>query len=607
MRLVICLLLTLALAPAVHAAETRVAHGMSLTGELKYPPDFKHFDYVNPDAPKGGEIRLGAFGTYDSFNPFVIKGRPAAGIGLMFETLMTTSGDEASSEYGLLARSVEVPEDLSWVAYTLREGARWHDGKPIMPEDVVFSFDILKTKGAPLYRHYYANVDKAEVTGPRTVKFFFSGPKNRELPQIVSQLFVLPKHYWEGRDFEATTLEPPVGSGPYKIDGFEAGRWISYKRDETHWARDLPVSKGRYNFDVIRYDYYREDQIAFEAFKAHQIDFRMESTAKRWATGYDFPAIRDGRAIKETIDHERPTGMQAFIFNLRREKFRDRRLRQALGYAMDFEWSNRNLFYDQYTRTKSYFANSELASSGLPSADELKLLEPLRGRIPDDVFTEAYDPPATDGSGNMRGQLRLAIRLLKDAGYEIKDGKLLDPATGAPFTMEFLLVQPSFQRIVGPIIENLKRLGVAATVRVVDSSQYQRRSETFDFDIIAGGWGQSLSPGNEQRDFWGSEAAKREGSRNFIGIQDEAIDILIDKVIYASDRAALVTATRALDRVLLWGHYVIPNWHSRNFRIAYWNRFDRPAIRPKYLIGFHDTWWVDPAKNAALKAKRAKQ
>ena len=605
MRLAICLLLVLGLAPALRAAETRVTHGMSLFGDVKYPANFTHFDYVEPNAPKGGDIRQEARGTFDSLNHFIIKGSPAAGLGLVYDSLMESARDEASSEYGLIAESVEVPADLSWVAYTLREGARWHDGKPITPEDVVFSFDLLKKKGAPFFRYYYANVAAAEATGPRRVKFSFSGPKNRELPQIVGQLTVLPKHYWEGRDFEATTLEPPLGSGPYRIDALEPGRWIHYARVEDYWGRDLPVMKGRYNFDRIRYDYFRDDQIALEAFKAHEFDFRMESNSKLWATSYDFPALRDGRVKKELLSHELPTGMQGFVFNLRRKKFQNRQLRRALAHAFDFEWSNKTLFYGQYKRTASYFANSELASSGLPSAGELAILEPLRGRIPDEVFTETYQPPKTDGSGNVRGQLRQAIRLLKSAGYEIEDGKLIDPASGQPPSLEFLIVQPAFQRIIGPIIENLKRLGVEATIRVVDSSQYQRRTDTFDFDIVIGSFGQSLSPGNEQRDFWGSAAAARKGSRNLIGIKDEAIDELIDKVIFAEDRAALITACRALDRVLLWGHYVIPNWHIRGFRVAYWDRFARPKIRPKYGLGFSDTWWIDPERDGALGAKEA--
>ena len=603
MRFATCLLLALGLSPTVLAGKTRTMHGMSLFGSLKYPADFRHYDYVDPKAPKGGEVRQAAIGTFDSLNQFIIKGSPAASLGLIYDTLMDDARDEPASEYGRLAESVEVPDDLSWVAFTLSEEARWHDGQPITPADVIFTFELLKKKGTPGFRYYYANVMKPEATGPRTVKFSFTGPKNRELPQIVGQMTVLPKHYWEGRDFEATTLEPPLGSGPYRIDGFEAGRWIRYARVEDYWARDLPTMKGRYNFDSYRIDYYREDQIALESFKARGFDFRMENNSKLWATSYRFPAVEDGRVVTELLDHELPSGMQGFVFNLRRAKFRSPQLRRALAHAFDFEWSNRTLFYGQYTRSTSYFSNSDLAATGLPSEAELALLEPLRGRIPDEVFTETYAPPKSDGSGNIRAQLRQATRLLKSAGFEIRDGKLIEPTSGKPFTMEILLGSPAFQRVVAPMVENLRRLGVEASIRVVDSAQYRRRLDTFDFDMIVSTFGQSLSPGNEQRNYWGSASADRKGSFNYIGIKDPAIDELIDHVIFAEDRATLIAACRALDRVLLWGHYVIPNWHIRSFRVAYWNRFARPAIRPKYGLGFFDTWWIDPAKEAAMQAE----
>ncbi|MDP6343752.1 MAG: extracellular solute-binding protein, partial [Alphaproteobacteria bacterium] len=424
--------------------------------------------------------------------------------------------------------------------------------------------------------------------------------KNRELPMIIGQLAILPKHYWQDRDFEGTTLEPPVGSGPYRIGKVDPGRSITYERVRDYWGRDLPVNRGRYNFDRLRYEYYRDRTVALEAFKANAFDFRRESTAKVWATQYDFPAIRKGLVIKEALPDGSPTGMQSFAFNIRRDKFKDRRVRQALAQTFDFEWSNKNLFFSQYSRTESYFSNSELASSGLPDAAQLKLLTPLKGQIPDEVFSKTYQAPKTDGSGKSRRNLRLAKRLLEAAGWKVKDGRLTNQASGEAMQIEILLVQQGFERIVAPMVRAMERLGVAAKVRVIDTSQYINRVRDFDFDLMVAGWGQSLSPGNEQRDFWGSAAADRPGSRNYIGIKDPAIDKLIDHIIFADSRSELVAASRALDRVLLWNHFVIPNWHSRNDRIAYWNRFSRPAVKPKYGLGFIDTWWIDQGKEASL-------
>jgi microcin C transport system substrate-binding protein len=585
------------------AQEVKPRHAIAMHGEPKYGPGFKNFDYVNPDAPKGGEVKLAAIGTFDNLNPYILKGVAAAGLGGLFETLLTNSDDEAFTEYGQLAESIEMPEDRSWVAFTLRKEARWHDGKPVTPEDVIFSLEILKTKGQPFFRFYFADVKKAEKTGPRTVRFTFSGGENRELPLIVGQMPVLPRHFWEGRRFDKTILEPPLGSGPYRIKAFEPGRSITYERVKDYWGADLPVNKGRHNFDIIRYDYYRDTTVALEAFKGGEYHFRQENVSKDWATAYNSPAVRKGLIKKEEIRHQRPTGMQAFVFNIRKPLFRDPRVRRALAHAFDFEWTNKNLFFGQYTRTKSYFSNSELASTGLPGPDELEFLEPLRGQIPDEVFTKAYEPPATDGSGNIRGNLRKALRLLKEAGWVIEEGRLVNAGTGAPFTFEILLNQPTWERIALPFRRNLKRLGIDARVRTVDTAQYQRRTEDFDFDMIVDVFGQSLSPGNEQRDLWGSEAADRPGSRNTIGIRSDAIDTLIDLVIAAPDRESLTARTRALDRVLLWGHYVIPHWHIQSFRVAYWDKFGRPAITPKYNLGF-DTWWIDSGKNVALVERR---
>lgn len=596
-------------APAVSAQEkaasVTVSHGLSLLDRLKYGPDFRHLDYVNPDAPKGGLLRRHAIGSFDSFNPFIIKGTPAAGVGLVFETLMTSPQDDISSEYGLVAETVEVPKDLSYVVYNLRAEARFHDGTPVTADDVIWSFDTLKAQGAPFYRFYYKNIARAVKLGARKVKFEFTGPPNRELPQITGQLPVLSKAWWATRDFSKTSLEPPLGSGPYRISSFEPGRYIEVERVKDWWGAKLPINLGQNNFDRIRYDYYRDETVALEAFKAGRYDVRTENSSLLWATAYDFPARKSGQVKVETVDHERPTGMQAFVFNTRRTPFDDRALREAMSYAFDFEWSNKHLFYGQYTRTKSYFSNSELAARALPTPNELVLLDPWRGKVPDEVFTKIYEPPATDGTGNVRANLRAAQRILNQAGYKVVDGKLVSPGTGKPVTLEILLVSPAFERIVTPFAANLKRLGIDASVRTVDQSQYINRLRAFDYDMIVGTMGQSESPGNEQRDYWSSAAADREGSRNTIGVKDPAIDALVEKIVDATDRKSLVTATRALDRVLLWGHYVIPQWHVRNDRIAYWDRFGIPK-HPKYGA---DTmsWWVDPAKAEALDRARGEQ
>jgi len=591
------------LGTAAAAQETTVSHGLSLFGDLKYPPDFQHFSYVNPAAPKGGQVLLEAIGTFDTLNPWVIKGTAAAGSGLIYDSLMVASQDEASSEYGQVAETVEVAADLSWVAFNLRPEARWHDGQPLTAADVVFTLERLKSEGRPLYRYYYANVSEAVAEGPHRVRFNFTGPPNRELPNIIGQLPVLPRHYWEGREFNATTLDVPLGSGPYRIAEVKPGRSISYERVADYWGRDIPVNRGRYNYDHIRFEYYRDRTVSLEAFKTGSLDFRSENSAKVWATQYDFPAIRKGQVIKEALPDNNPAGMQAFVFNTRRAKFQDPRVRQALGYAFDFEWSNVNLFYGQYTRTESFFANSELAARELPDAAELSVLEPLRGQVPDEVFTTVYAAPRTDGRGGLRQNLRQARRLLSEAGWVVRDGKLVNEAGGESLDFEILVAQPDMERVVAPMVQNLKRLGVTATLRVVDTSQYVNRVRAFEFDMIVSGWGQTLSPGNEQREFWGTAAADRPGSRNLVGIKDPAIDKLIDGVIYAEDRAQLLAATRALDRVLLWNHFVIPQFHVDKDRIAYWNRFGRPDPLPRFSIGFADIWWIDPARDAALQGR----
>ncbi|MDP6272062.1 MAG: extracellular solute-binding protein [Alphaproteobacteria bacterium] len=594
----------LLLAAPVMAQETTVTHGTSLLGSLKYPAGFAHFDYVDPQAPKGGLVRLATVGAFDSLHPYVLKGRAAAGLGLTLETLLTPSADESESFYGLIAESIEMPADRSWVAFKLRPEARFHDGSPITVEDVIFSFEMLKTKGHPFYRGYYADIAKAEKAGPRQVRFHFSGGLNRELPAITGQLPVLSKTYFADKDFAKTTLEPILGSGPYRVEAVDPGRSITYQRVADYWGRDLPVNLGQHNFDRLRYDYYRDQTVALEAFKAHAYDYRAENSSKRWATGYASPARDKGLLRQATLPDASPAGMQGFVFNMRRGKFRDRRVRQAISYAFDFEWSNRTLFHGQYKRMRSFFENSELAATGRPGPAELELLEPWRGKIPDEIFAQEYQPPKSDGSGNNRRGLRAAKKLLDQAGWKVKEGKLRDPQSGQALEFEILLVQPSFERIVLPMSQFLKRLGITLHTRTVDSAQYQNRVDRFDFDMITMRVGQSLSPGNEQRDFWHSEFADVEGSRNVIGIKHPAVDALVEAIIAAPDRPSLVAASRALDRVLQWNYYVIPQFYLDAFRIVYWDRFGRPARQPDYAVGF-STWWIDAEKDARIKAGEA--
>jgi microcin C transport system substrate-binding protein len=569
-------------------------HGLSMYGDLKYGPGFAHFEYVDPRAPKGGAVTLSALGTYDSLNPFILKGVPAAGLGQTFDTLLVGSADEALAEYGLVAESVETPADRSWVAFTLRPQARFHDGSPITVEDVIWTFQTLRAQGHPFYRSYYAAVAGVEPAGPRRVRFTFRGGTNRELPLIVGQMPVLPRAWWAGRDFRKTTLAPLLGSGPYRVEALDPGRSITYRRVPDYWAATLPVNVGRFNFDVIRYDYYRDGTVALEAFKGGAYDFRSENVSKHWATAYDVPAVRDGRIRLEEIPHQIPTGMQGFVYNTRREVFRDRRVRQALAHAFDFEWTNTHLFHGAYTRSASYFSNSELAARGRPDEAQRAVLAPYRDRVPPEVFGEAYRPPST-GPGGVRPNLVTALRLLAEAGWVVRDLRLVHAATSRPMAFEILIDETTWERIALPFVQTLQRLGVQARIRTVDSAQYEYRLKHFDFDLTVALFPQSLSPGNEQADYWGSEAAATPGSRNLAGISDPVVDELIAGLIAAPDRAALLARTRALDRVLLWGHYVIPHWHIPAFRVAYWDRFGRPATSPRYELGL-DTWWIDPAR-----------
>ncbi|WP_396623174.1 extracellular solute-binding protein [Marinobacter sp. W-8] len=569
-------------------------HGIAMHGELKYSADFRHFDYVNPEAPKGGALKLSVVANgFDSFNPFVIRGISAAGINAyVYDTLLESSADEPFSEYGLIAESVEVPEDRSFVIFNLNKDARFQDGEPITAEDVKFSYRILTTEGHPFYRNYYADVDKVTIENSHRIRFDFAQTNNRELPLILGQMPVLPEHFWEDREFESSGLTTPVGSGPYRITSFDAGRSITYQRVDDYWAKDLGVRKGRFNFDTISYEYYNDDTVALEAFKAGNFHFRQETSAKNWATAYTGRQFESDDIEKEAIEHHRPTGMQGFIFNTRKPVFQDPLVREALAYGFDFQWANQNLFFGQYTRTSSYFENSDLASSGLPEGRELEILEAYRDQLSPDVFTEAYFPPDTGNGVSLRDNLRTALKLLTEAGYQIKNGKMIHQETGKPLAFEILLFQKSFERVVLPFKQNLEKLGIDVAVRLVDSNQYIQRVRSFDFDMITQVLPQSDSPGNEQRDYWHSSNADVTGSRNFMGVNDPVVDELVNMVIQAPDREELVHRVHALDRVLLNGHYVIPHWHLRKDRVAYWNHLKRPANTPKNGIDLNN-WWTE--------------
>ncbi len=588
-------------------------HGLALLDEPRYAEGFKHFDYVNPDAPKAGVVRMAAPGTFDNFNPVVsgVKGKIAVAVGLIFDSLMTSSLDEVAAEYGLLAEAVSYPEDVSSVTYRLRAEAKWHDGKAVTPEDVVFSFDAFK-HNSPMYSAYYRQVVKAEKTGEREVTFTFDTPGNRELPFIVGELTVLPKHWWEGtdpsgkkRDVAATTLEPPLGSGPYRIKSFTPGRSVVLERVKDYWGVDVNVKVGTENFDEVRYEYFRDSTVELEAFKGDQVDWRLENSAKNWATAYDFPAVRDHRIVQELFPIRNVGRMQAFAFNTRRDKFKDARVRQAFDYAYDFEEMNKQLFFGQYRRITSYFDGTELASSGLPQGRELEILETVREQVPPEVFTKPYTNPVGGNPEAVRNNLREGIRLLKEAGYEIRDRRLVNAKTGEPFAAEILVDDPALERIALFYKPSLERLGVAVSVRTVDDAQYENRTRSWDFDIIMPVWAESLSPGNEQREFWGTKSADEAGSQNYVGIKNPAVDAVIERVIFAKNRDELVAATHALDRVLLWNHYVVPQYTNGKWPTARWDRFSHPDPMPKYgITEFPTIWWWDQAKAAKTGSRQ---
>jgi microcin C transport system substrate-binding protein len=598
-----------AVLPKVSLADDRkFRHGVTLFETLKYPEGFKHYDYVNPAAPKGGTLRLGILGSFDSLNGNTLKGDPIdPGVN---ETLMARALDEPSSEYGLLAESVWYPDDYSQAVYRLRPEARFHDGEPVKPEDVIFSFESTKAN-LPRVQGYYKDISKVEKTGDREITFTFSLKGNRELPQITGQIAVLPKHWWTGkdangkqRDISAASLEVPLGSGPYKVGKVVSGQSFTLERVADYWGANLPVNVGQNNFDTIEYQIYKDQTVLFEAFKGDQFDIQRESTAKNWATGYDFPGVKNGSVIKQNVPQEGVEGMQAWALNLRREKFKDVRVRRALNLAFDFEWSRENLFYGQYTRSRSYFNNSELEAKGLPSPEELAILEPLRDKIPPEVFTTEYANPTNATPQDRRKNLREAQKLLQDAGWKSQtsgNSRVMKNDKGESFVLEFLLYSPAFERIALPYKEQLELLGFVVNIRTVDLSQYERRTEDFDYDIIVGSWGQSLSPGNEQRDFFGSDFVDKKGSRNSSGVKDVAVDAIITTLIAAKDRKTLVAACRALDRVLMWNHFVVPMWFVPEERLAYWKRVTHPEPLPGYALGYPGIWWFDEKAAAEIK------
>jgi microcin C transport system substrate-binding protein len=588
----------------VCAQASEKSHGLSAFGDLKYRPDFKHFDYVNPAAPKGGTMRLRGIDSFDNLNGFILKGVAPEGLSLIHATLMERATDEPDALYGYVAKTVELPADKSWVVFELREQATFNDGSRITADDVVFTFNILVKKGHPQYRIIFADVKEVASISPDRVKFTFKKKGNRDLPLQLAGLPVLSKAYYSQVPFDKTTLNPPLGAGPYEAEKVDPGRTVVYRRVADHWARDLPIMKGRYNFDRVHIDYYRDRDIAFQAFFSGAYDFREEFTSRSWATQYDKPAVNKGLVVRATLPDETPSGVQAFFFNMRRTKFSDARVRQAIDLAFDFEWTNKTLFYGLYGRTNSMFENSALAAKKQPTAEELALLEPWRGKIPDGVFKAAYKSPTTDGSGRNRGNLRTASKLLRAAGWTIKDNKRIN-AKGEILTVEFLLFESSFQRIISPYIRNLKRLGIEAQIRIVDVANYQHRMQQYDFDVIVQRYVQLNTPGVEQKTYFGSEMADIPGSRNLAGIKDPAVDYLVDKVMTATSRKALVTATRALDRVLMWNNYVVPQWYKGEHNIAYWNKFDRPKIKPRFDLGMLDTWWFNKEKAAMIAAGKA--
>ncbi len=606
-------------------------HGLSAFGDLKYPAGFTHFDYVNPDAPKGGRLsQIGTAGrtTFDSFNAFLLKGDAAQGLELLFDSLMVRAYDEPDAVYGLIAKEAEVSDDKLSVTFYLRPEAKFSDGTSVTAQDVVFSFETLKEKGHPQFGFALKDVVNAEAVNATTVRYTFKGDLTRDLAMEVAVLPVLSKAYYDKVDFTKTTLEAPLGSGPYEIDKYKAGTHVTYKRRPDYWARDLAVNRGRYNFDTIRYEYFRDRTSELENLKSGNYDLREEFTSKDWATAYDIPAVKEGRLKKRILKDASPSGAQGFFLNMRREKFKDARVRKALDLAFDFEWSNKNLFYGLYTRTASFFENSDMKARGLPTEAELALLEPFRDKLPKAVFEAPYVPPANDGSGRVRKNLQQALNLFQQAGWSLVQEKkkvandscgffcrlfgggetqvttkTLRNSKDETFDVEFLIYDSSFERVIAPYIKNLEAIGVQATIRRVDPAQYERRVKSFDFDVVTQRYVMRLTPGVELKNYWSSSAANADGSFNLAGISDPVIDALISKVMAAKSRGELVTAARAIDRVLRAGHYWVPHWYKASHNVAHWDRFSWPPQKPDYARGIIDTWWFDSAKAQALDKK----
>lgn len=571
------------------AEEASCQHALTLHGSPKYAANFSHFDYVNPNAPKGGTLSQAAQGTFDSLNPFIMQGTVASGLGNIYDTLTQHSADEPFSEYGLLAKCIKLDPAGQWVEFELRPEAKFHDGTPVTSADVKFTFELLTTQGKPFYRAYYAGISKILTPSPHTVRFELATPDNKELPLIIGQIPILPKHFWQDKDFTKLNLDFPLGSGPYQVKSLEAGRRITYQRVKDYWAANLNVNLGHNNFAELVYDYYRDATVALEAFKAGQLNFRYENVARNWAKGYSGSRLNQGEIKLVSLKHKNSAGMQGFFFNSRNPVFSDRKVRLALTQMFDFEWSNQQLFFNAYTRTNSYFANSELASSGLPEGAELALLEEFKSQLPEEVFTQEYRLPVTQGDGNLRPQIRKALQLLQEAGWQLKGRKLVN-SQGKVFKFEILLYDSSFERVVLPFRRNLERLGIEVSVRLVDVTQYLNRLRSYDFDLIVSSLGQSLSPGNEQREYFHSEFTHQLDGRNLAGISHPVIDALVEKVIHASNRQELITATRALDRVLLWQHYVIPQMHINEYRLALHKDIQLPQTSPAYGL-VPNTWW----------------
>ncbi|WP_183925808.1 extracellular solute-binding protein [Rhizobium mongolense] len=603
-NMLVALVALISLPLGASAQDQNFRIGTSTIGELKYQPGFKHFDYVNPDAPKGGNLRLSTSGTFDTFNPLLAKGEAAIGLALSFETLLKSADDEVLSSYGLLAEGVSYPDDVSSATFRLRVEAKWADGRPVTPEDVIFSFD--KTKElSPLQANYYKHVVKAEKVGDRDVKFTFDEKDNKELPNILGQLVVVPKHWWEGtgpdgkaRDISKTTLEPVMGSGPYKIAAFSAGSTIRYELRDDYWGKDINVNVGQNNFRSVTYTYFGDRDVEFEAFRSGNVDYWQETQASRWATGYDFPAVREGRAKKEEVANPlRATGiLQALVPNMRRDLFKDEKVREALNYGFDFEELNRTVAFNSYKRIDSYFWNTELAASGLPQGREREILQGLKDKVPPEVFTAPYSNPVGGDPQKSRDNLRKAIALFKEAGWNLKGNRMVNAKTGQPMSFEILLSSPMLERWVVPYVNNLKKIGVDARVRTVDASQYTNRVRSFDYDMIWNVWAETMNPGNEQADYWGSGSVAQQGSRNYAGIANPAVDALVRMIIFAPNRDEQVAAIKAMDRVLLANHYVIPLFYRNTYWIAYWNTITRPAELPAYSLGFPDVWWSKDAK-----------